>query len=317
MNRTIVIAGVTVAALSLSACTSMGQKSAIEALNNATFTGSPFTKALAASYREYTNAQRYNPLNFGDASHFARKGLAAATGVIVMPEVVSDWTLNDKEMIELANARARLVTVLEGGARELAPEQAAMAQARFDCWIQQQEKSWTGEPGCKVSFLEMVAAAEKAVTQPVEFPAPLAAEAAAAHAEQPTGADGLGTLDFSGVGMSPGAVKETNFVVFFDWDQNTPSAGADAVLDAVAADIKKRQNLKRVIVSGHADTSGSEGYNQKLSATRAHAVADALRQRGIAPSLVRAEGRGETDLSVKTPDGVREPANRRAEITLE
>jgi OOP family OmpA-OmpF porin len=50
---------------------------------------------------------------------------------------------------------------------------------------------------------------------------------------------------------------------------------------------------------------------------RANAVRDALVKRGIDASLIKTESRGEDKLMVKTPDGVREPANRRAEITFQ
>ena len=49
----------------------------------------------------------------------------------------------------------------------------------------------------------------------------------------------------------------------------------------------------------------------------ANAVRDALSQRGVDMSSIRVEGRGENEQLVSTADNVREPANRRAEITFE
>ncbi|MDF3025525.1 MAG: OmpA/MotB domain protein, partial [Alphaproteobacteria bacterium] len=70
-------------------------------------------------------------------------------------------------------------------------------------------------------------------------------------------------------------------------------------------------------IIGHTDSSGSTNYNEKLSVKRANAVRDGLIARGLSAEMVRVESRGESDLLVKTADNVREPANRRAQITLE
>jgi OOP family OmpA-OmpF porin len=75
--------------------------------------------------------------------------------------------------------------------------------------------------------------------------------------------------------------------------------------------------LVSIDLVGHTDTSGSDSYNQKLSMQRSNIVRDALAQRGVDPSMVTVNHRGENELLVDTPDGVREPANRRTEITFQ
>ena len=107
-----------------------------------------------------------------------------------------------------------------------------------------------------------------------------------------------------------------NFLVFFDFDQSTLGAGAQSVLDAVASEVSKR-SLNSITVVGHADTSGSESYNQKLAMRRAEAVRQALVQRGISASMIKTDSRGELEPLVQTADGVREPANRRAQISFQ
>jgi OmpA-OmpF porin, OOP family len=67
-------------------------------------------------------------------------------------------------------------------------------------------------------------------------------------------------------------------------------------------------------VIGHADRAGSDAYNQRLSERRSAAVRDALVQRGIPANEIVTMGRGERDPAVPTPDGVREPRNRRVVI---
>ena len=67
---------------------------------------------------------------------------------------------------------------------------------------------------------------------------------------------------------------------------------------------------------GHADTSGSAQYNVGLSQRRVNRVASALDAAGVNMGGVTRAARGEADPAVATGDGVREPRNRRVEITI-
>jgi len=69
-------------------------------------------------------------------------------------------------------------------------------------------------------------------------------------------------------------------------------------------------------VVGHTDTSGSVPYNLRLSERRAKAVADAMVGLGIAQDVMKVDWVGKTDLAVPTPDGVKEPLNRRSTISI-
>ena len=55
----------------------------------------------------------------------------------------------------------------------------------------------------------------------------------------------------------------------------------------------------------------------KLSEKRSNAVSKALQARGVPADLITTSNSGESVLLVDTPDGVREPANRRVEISFE
>jgi OOP family OmpA-OmpF porin len=279
--------------LTLAACSGTSS-STVDALNKAQSVGSPFTKVLAAEYRTMANALQKGA-DYADAIHFARKGLASASGVIVMPETLNDWDLSDKNIVELTKGRADLVDALENGGRELASDKAGIAQARFDCWVEQQEEHWNKDVPCRSQFYSALKDLQSAIAKPEDFPPPVA--------EAPKG--------------EPVPVQQAMFIVFFDWDKHNISAGANDVLDAVAQEIKNRHDVKGIAVIGHTDTSGSEKYNDRLSMKRAKAVRDGLVSRGVATDMVHVEGHGKHDLLVKTADGVREPANRRAQITLQ
>ncbi len=114
----------------------------------------------------------------------------------------------------------------------------------------------------------------------------------------------------------PMKIENAKYIVFFDFDKSSLNAGANSILDAAAEEAKGR-SLSAINLVGHTDTAGSNSYNQKLSMKRANAVRDGLRQRGVDVSLVDVNFLGESALLVDTSDGVKEPANRRTEITFE
>jgi outer membrane protein OmpA-like peptidoglycan-associated protein len=112
------------------------------------------------------------------------------------------------------------------------------------------------------------------------------------------------------------APQATSFMVFFDWDRSNLSAQALATIKQ-AADAFKAKGSARITATGHTDTSGPENYNMALSLRRANAVKDALVRNGVPATAIAVVGRGEQGLLVPTPDGVREPQNRRVEIVLQ
>jgi OOP family OmpA-OmpF porin len=274
----------------------------VDALNEAQAVGSPFTQKLTSEYRDFVNDEIDPMGDHADGLHFARKGLASARGDVVMPEPLADWNIKSEYMNELSLGRSRLVAVYDLGAREAYPDVSAVAQARYDCWIENQEEDFQPDEinRCKREFLAALEQLEGAMpaAAPPSAPAPVAEPA------------------FNVDPNAPMEVENAMYLVFFDWDQSTLGPGAQSVLDAVAAEVSKR-SLSAVNVVGHADTSGPTDYNQKLAQRRANAVRDALVQRGVSANLINASSRGEDELLVATPDNVREPANRRAQISFQ
>jgi hypothetical protein len=105
------------------------------------------------------------------------------------------------------------------------------------------------------------------------------------------------------------------FMVFFDWDSTRLSDASMNVLSQ-ARDAFMAKKATRITATGHTDTTGTEAYNMALSLRRANAVKDALVKLGVPVAAITTVGRGEAGLLVQTGDGVREPQNRRVEITL-
>ncbi|MFQ5567226.1 MAG: OmpA family protein [Paracoccaceae bacterium] len=112
-----------------------------------------------------------------------------------------------------------------------------------------------------------------------------------------------------------GVVGPANFIVYFGFDRTNLTDAARATIDEVVAAVNAMGTSALSLV-GHADTVGSVGDNQRLSEARARRVADALVSRGVPAGAMTLAGRSENDLAVQTGDNVREPLNRRVEITL-
>ena len=107
-----------------------------------------------------------------------------------------------------------------------------------------------------------------------------------------------------------------NFLVFFDFDRSNLTPEALEIV-AAAADAATQTGTARIVATGHADRSGPAAYNVGLSQRRADAVRAELVRLGVNDSEIVTQALGETDPLVPTPDGVREPQNRRVEIVLQ
>ncbi len=106
-----------------------------------------------------------------------------------------------------------------------------------------------------------------------------------------------------------------SYLVFFDWDRANLNDRARQIISEAAA-ASRQAAVTTIEVSGHADRSGSAAYNQRLSLRRAQNVAAELVQQGVPQTAITIQAFGETRPLVPTPDGVREPQNRRVEIVL-
>jgi outer membrane protein OmpA-like peptidoglycan-associated protein len=113
----------------------------------------------------------------------------------------------------------------------------------------------------------------------------------------------------------PAPVVVGPFVVFFDWDKDEITPQAAAILDNAASSYASTGQAS-VQLAGHADRSGSDQYNVGLSQRRATNVRSYLVGRGVPDGVITQEAFGESRPLVETADGVREPQNRRVEITM-
>jgi OOP family OmpA-OmpF porin len=249
----------------------------VETLGGMEPSGSAFTAALFDEYKALSEFEAYEMYDWIDADYYAEKASMAAAGEAPEPAVLENWDIPAEYVGELTEARAALVSVLADGAGDRAPETAARAQAKFDCWVEQQEENFQPEhiAACKDGFW----AAMKELQ-----PAPMA--------------------------MAP-----ATYTILFAFDSSVVSENGMKIIDAAIAEASRTG--AGFALTGHADRAGPEDYNMKLSLRRAEAVRAVLLDKGVEAGAISVAARGESEPAVPTADGVAERANRRVEILLQ
>jgi OmpA-OmpF porin, OOP family len=256
-----------------------------------------FTRELARQYYGFSEQQRLEAYDYGSSGFFHRKGDAAAAGNAVPPETAGQRFKPRDQNVgrELVAARQRLDTALASPATTRATRPLARAQVRYDCWLESSDDpSWAtrGEwltrkyQECRSEFEAAMNEVDVAMR-----PAPVPVAAATPPREQ-------------------------NFLVFFDFDRSTITPEGQQVIQR-AVDNFRRGGTPRIVATGHADRAGPDNYNMSLSDRRAIAVRQALVAAGVPTDEIGTQARGESQPLVPTPDGEREPQNRRVEIQMQ
>ncbi|HAQ33598.1 MAG TPA: hypothetical protein DCP05_05810 [Rhodospirillaceae bacterium] len=121
-----------------------------------------------------------------------------------------------------------------------------------------------------------------------------------------------GALQMNG---TPSLLGYTGHTIFFDFDSVELDEFAIAVITSVI-EATLANPASKIVIRAHTDSSGPSAYNEELSHRRAEAVKQAIRDRGMKDVIILVEGLGESMPFIVTGDGIREPQNRRAEISL-
>jgi outer membrane protein OmpA-like peptidoglycan-associated protein len=103
--------------------------------------------------------------------------------------------------------------------------------------------------------------------------------------------------------------------VLFSTNKATLQPGAHLQLDRLANYLRDHPK-ERVLIEGNTDSTGSAAYNQKLSAARAQAVAQALELRGVPQSQYQTIGLGEAYPVASNDDAAGRQQNRRVDIVF-
>lgn len=101
--------------------------------------------------------------------------------------------------------------------------------------------------------------------------------------------------------------------ILFGWNEARLDSSAFDTLRQ-AANNARNGGVTLIEATGHADTSGTNAFNDDISKRRAEAVQHTLMSLGIPADMIDIHWKGERELLVETGDGIREPQNRRVEI---
>lgn len=113
----------------------------------------------------------------------------------------------------------------------------------------------------------------------------------------------------------PIIIDKGPYSVYFGFDSSAINPEAAGIIESAASEAKKDEAIT-IEVSGHADRSGANQYNEALALKRAEMVKSALVREGINPNNIMVKGNGELVSEVNTADGVKEDRNRRVTILL-
>ena len=106
--------------------------------------------------------------------------------------------------------------------------------------------------------------------------------------------------------------------VHFEFDSARLTPSDKQRLDTIATRLKKEAPSARLSVTGHTDSVGRDGYNQKLSERRAHSVTDYLISSGIPrATFVSVVGAGESQPVADNATAEGRAMNRRTEIKIQ
>ena len=84
----------------------------------------------------------------------------------------------------------------------------------------------------------------------------------------------------------------------------------------IAAPLGLGRRLVADTAAAYRDKHPKIDVQLRLSERRAKAVADAMVGLGVPQTIMNVDWKGKTDLAVQTPDGVKEPLNRRSTISI-
>lgn len=262
-------------------------KGAMTAPAPASASATAYQRSLHQGYSSF-GTWEYQQADFRDAAYMWNKAKSAGAGQNVGPTNPSERRIANPHSGEINAAYSRLTSALgTSGALELNALPLSTAQVYYDCWVEQAEEGHQPEhiAYCKNGF-------ETAMGQIGARPVAAAPAPAA-----------------------PAATSARPFLIFFDWDRANVNDSARPTLSEITNTIKANPNAN-VRISGHADKSGTDRYNDALSKRRADAVLNALTQQGVQRNRTTVESFGESRPLVDTADGVREPQNRRVEVNI-
>lgn len=246
------------------------------------------------------------------SQRMADKGLKAAYGDAVEPEILDDtqdYHGYDKDIMQ---ARSLLDKYLDDHARQAEPELAARVMTLYDCFLQRARVDAPEDDilYCQQQYYKNFALLRTNLQQASTVQEPR-------KALPPVLPDVSSNETQNRETSATTPALATSYLIYFEWNKAALNAQALANLKQMAQEILSIKQPFELVLNGHTDTSGSEDYNMALSQKRAASIRDMLVSFGVSKAIMTLFAFGESDPVVPTGDGVKEPKNRRVEIFIE
>lgn len=273
-----------------------------------------FKSELSERYRELAIYEADEMYDWPDADKFAGKALDASSGRVPLAENPKNWVLPKKDLVELQAAFNRLNTALSEGFVDYSHVKAAKAQAAFDCWIEQTEEGWQLDhiAICRQKFLSTMKEFDKYKMSNIKD-------------------DDLNSNNLEmGIDRDIVVMKNEGDKCLNENRKNNllrqlkiHFAHGDAKL--YQRDLKLIQDLLPEVTAGyitdirilgHADKSGSNRFNLKLSFQRAAVIWRSLIESGISPKVMTLAAYGELNATHGSLGDGRDPRDRMAVLEL-
>ncbi|MBK9249287.1 MAG: OmpA family protein [Ignavibacteria bacterium] len=103
--------------------------------------------------------------------------------------------------------------------------------------------------------------------------------------------------------------------LFFAYNQSEIERESIPELVRLGQELLRSPNMK-ILITGHTDNTGSDGYNLRLSRKRADEVAKFIEQEGIPRSQIQTQGKGKAAPVVSNETDEGRKKNRRVEFTI-
>lgn len=127
--------------------------------------------------------------------------------------------------------------------------------------------------------------------------------------------DDLNNLN-SKEGVDNSSVNASFQNIEFDTNSSKLTSDSYSTLDKIASIFKNNSKWKQISVVGNTDNVGDEGYNQKLSESRANVIKDYLISKGVSSSVIDAVGHGENNPIETNETAEGRAKNRRVEFSV-
>ena len=279
----------------ISACSSSYK----ELNNNSYNPPTKFTKYLMDHYKVKADFEAQKMHDWDSAKLYSEKALLAANGVNIKPEKINYWKIDNENKYKLEKAYSNLMEIYND-AIKIDPYNLAVSISSLDCWAEQQEENWQTWDinDCKENFLNSIHQIYNKLAE---------------NEKKINNINNKSEDNNDSVTVVTKDSKEKILqIIYFDFDKSDLSSVS---INKIKKFIEKNfERINKYLVVGHADTKGTNKYNDALSLKRALIVKDILVKLGIDNKNIKVIAKGENELRIKTSDEVAHPANRRAEI---